>query len=119
MNSCEAFIDLNAVCVEISQGNVSGPHLFKTTTAFSDSFDVKNGMPNMYSYAGLFLFKVIQIYADPLIEVRCGRTRIQICSIHSKESNVYVWRPAGMSDPLSGECMCLMLESPWDMGTFS
>lgn len=122
MNSCEAFIDLNAVCVGISQGNLSGPHLFKTTTAFSDSFGVKNGKTiarnRKLKHAGLFLFKVIQIYADPLIEVCRGRTRIRICSLHSKESNVYVWRPAGMSDPLSGECMCLMLESPWDMGTF-
>lgn len=56
---------------------------------------------------GLFLFKVIQIYADPLIEVRRGRMHIRICSLHSKETNVYVWRPAGMSDPLSGECVCV------------
>lgn len=88
----------------------------------SDSFCVQNGSPiaknRKLKHAGLFLFKVIQIYADPLIQVHRGRTRIRICSLHSKESNVYVWRPAGMSDLLSGECMCLMLESPWDMGTF-
>lgn len=56
------------------------------------------------------------------MEVHRGKKRLGICSRHSKESYVYVWGPAGTSDPLSRERVraraCLMCESLWDVGTF-